>query len=719
MHEDLVELVTHGGGIRAGIDRRTGALRDLSGGGDWRPLSSARSARPFDLLIPLPGRRRNRTREAPQRPPRVTVSGDGASVLLDWDSVVSEHGGTHDISVSARYALDGEALVCAVTVRNDSQLVVENVAFPCLTDLQPPDRASRFGTFSYAYGTARRHQLWPRFDNLTGYYGFDRPTYVQEQHAMAAAPSSPFILLEGPGCGLYVGVDEPRTDLLTWFAELEPGYGESMGSLVPVDPAVGGKEVRIEFAPVHLPYLLPGERRTLSPIRLACYAGDWHAGAGIYRARRKTWMGSSTPPAWASAPHSWQQIQLNSPEGERRYRFRDLVGLARECAGHGVRAIQLVGWNDGGQDQNNPSHDPDPALGGADELRRAIAACQDLGVKIVLFSKFVWADRATDRFRRDLIRLAVKDPYGDYYQHPGYRYQTVTQLLDVNTRRLIPMCFASPEWIRLCREEFQKVLDSGADGMLYDECFHHMPALACFDPGHGHRYGQPVYAHDVDFVRWLREQSDPVRPEFLYSGEACTDWQLAAYHLSYHRSEALDHIPLMRYLRPDALLMTAVTGFDDRGMINQCLLYRYVVSYEPYNFKGRLSDMPRTVGYGQQMDALRTGLREWLWDGEFQDTLGAQVTERGTGRPHAPFAVFRSTRDSSLAVVAANYGTGSDVVVDVAVPEATRPHVYRLVDDDRWREAAGGVRLPPRSAAVILEDRPAPGQVPWSLPCAG
>ena len=40
--------------------------------------------------------------------------------------------------------------------------------------------------------------------------------------------------------------------------------------------------------------------------------------------------------------------------------------------------------------------------------------------------------------------------------------------------------------------------------------------------------------------------------------------------------------------------MTAVTGFNDRNMINQCLLYHYVISYEPYNFKGRLDDYPLT-----------------------------------------------------------------------------------------------------------------------------
>ncbi len=61
---------------------------------------------------------------------------------------------------------------------------------------------------------------------------------------------------------------------------------------------------------------------------------------------------------------------------------------------------------------------------------------------------------------------------------------------------------------------------------------------------------------------------------------------------------------------PDGQFMTAVTGFDDRNMINQCLLYRYIISYEPYNFKGLPEDYPLTLAYGKQMDALRTELRE-------------------------------------------------------------------------------------------------------------
>jgi hypothetical protein len=131
------------------------------------------------------------------------------------------------------------------------------------------------------------------------------------------------------------------------------------------------------------------------------------------------------------------------------------------------------------------------------ELKLAIAEIQALGVKVILFSKFTWTDRASPHFHSDLIRLAIKDPYGDYYLHPGYQYQTATQLLDINTKRLIPMCFLSEDYLRLCDLEYQKTLALGADGILFDECLHHGPALLCFDPKHGHRLGAPVYANDV------------------------------------------------------------------------------------------------------------------------------------------------------------------------------------------------------------------------------
>jgi hypothetical protein len=320
---------------------------------------------------------------------------------------------------------------------------------------------------------------------------------------------------------------------------------------------------------------------------------------------------------------------------------------------------------------------------------------------VILFTKFTWADRASEWFRKDLVRLAIKDPYGDYYHYQGYQYQTATQLLDINTKRLIPMCFLSEEYLQICEEEFRKTLELGADGILFDECLHHSPALVCFDPSHGHRTGAPVYANDRELVHRFARLSRPVNPDFLFAGEACYDWEMEVYQFSYHRSENKDHIPLSRYMLPEGLFMTAVTGFDDRNMVNQCLLYRYVISYEPYNFKGRLDDFPLTIAYGKQMDSLRTDLREFFWDGEFRDTVGASVTCNGIR--HHPYTVFRSRLTGKAGLVIANYDTKQTICVQAVLDDGQTLRRSRLVDDPCWRPAGPGITIPPCSAAVVLE----------------
>ena len=361
-----------------------------------------------------------------------------------------------------------------------------------------------------------------------------------------------------------------------------------------------------------------------------------------------------------------------------------------------MAAIQLVGWNDGGQDQGNPSHDPDPRLGTFDELKTAIARIQALGVRMILFSKFTWADRGAMDYPTKYRRMAIKDPYGDEYVYGGYQYQTMTQFLNINTKRLIPMCFLNEQYMKVCEREFAKLVDLGAAGTLYDESQHHSPALQCFDATHGHPYGAPVYAKDRELV-WRLLNHAP--KDFLFAGEACYDWEFEAYHLSYFRTWDPKHVPLLRYLLPHAQILTAITGFNDRNMVNQCLLYRYVMSYECFNFKGRLEDFPETLAYGKKMDALRTELREWFWDAEFRDTVGASA--KADGKSHHPFTVFFA-KSGMAGMAVANYDLEKSVTVRVSLNNGQKLSRYRLVDDDQWRPVSEGVLLPPASAAVVV-----------------
>ena len=128
-------------------------------------------------------------------------------------------------------------------------------------------------------------------------------------------------------------------------------------------------------------------------------------------------------------------------------------------------------------------------------------------------------------------------------------------------------------------------------------------------------------------------------------------------------------------------------------MLNQCLLYRYVISYEPYHFKGHLDDFPLTIAYGRQVDAFRTELRDYLWDGEFCDTVGARVTE--DGHPHHPFTVFRHTDRKRLCVAVANYEADRPSVVEVQLENGQVLTHYRLVGESAWQRIEGAATIPP------------------------
>ena len=355
-----------------------------------------------------------------------------------------------------------------------------------------------------------------------------------------------------------------------WFVsnpELRPGYLDSFHALSPELSSLGETPVHLTLESVHYPMAAPGETIELPKIAIEPYNGDWHSGIDIYRRWRATWYQEAASPEWVHEVHSWQQIQIGSTEDDLRTVFRDLPARARQLADHGVTALQLVGWNQGGQDRGNPSHDPDQRLGSWEDLKEAIASIEALGVRVILFNKFVWADVTRSDYS-SLLKSAAVDPYGMPYYHPGYEYQTPVQWMSINNRRFMVACLHDPDWIALCQREFEKNLELGASGMLYDEAFHHYAATHCFSGTHGHRIPATLASGDLTlgqtFQELLRQRN---RSDFLLSAEAPFDLQDQHYALSYFR--IFDgHIPAERYADPFYPIMIAVTGFDDREMIN-------------------------------------------------------------------------------------------------------------------------------------------------------
>ena len=650
----------------------------------------------FRMLAPLPDRRNNPILGEKQTLTDVRLDPENQRLTLQWTHLISEHGGVLDITFTGIVTLTDEGLTFEAEVLNNSPYPIESISWPCIGEITVPCGVERLGRRDF--GCPSMQPLYPKFMSERGYFGIDYP--IQ----MAATPSAPFVLVDGETQGLYAGYHATTAEHLVQFTfELIPGfeYAESHNfGTVPKSKTMAGQAARIAFYCTHLPFFNTGESGRLHPIVLHPYVGSWHKGAELFRKWRKSVFTVPHTPDWAGKVHSWQQIHINSPEDELRCPYKELIKYGEDCRKHGVAAIQLTGWTIGGQDRGNPSHDTDPRLGSWEDLREAIAAIHEMGVQVILFTKYTWADGAEERFRTELKQYAVKDPHGDYHVYPGYSYQTPTQLSGINTRRLIPMCMNAAKWREWANSEFVKALDLGAAGMLYDECQHHGGAHYCFDPTHGHHVPAHVFSGDADLLRGFHEIADRRDPDFLFAGEALYDIESQFYPVSYTRI-GLDHVPIHRYINPGAGMMIAVTGYNDRITVNQALMFRYIISYEPRNFKGRLDEFPKTMKYGKQMDALRTRYSEYLWDAQFEDTMGAQVT--CDGQPFGTYTVFISHATGKRAVVVSNFDYEKNAEITVTLDSSASDLSVVTPENPDTKSSDGTGEIPPLSTMIFME----------------
>ena len=678
--------------IRAVFDPATGALLEFSNTQTDRHFQHRRElGRSFVLVAPLPERLLHVIDGLHQIPPKIGKGADGKRLEFAWDGLRSEHAGRLDIRLTAVVELNEWGLVFDMEIENRSSYRVESIAYPYIGDLARP-RSGELRRANYNYCNLSVVPLFPSFENERGYWGTEYP--IQ----MVPTPESPFVLILDDQEGLYAGChDVSPKERVEFTFQLKPGFGR-VGEVPPGDE-IGGEKVSIEFFPTHLPFAQPGESYQLSPIVLKPFVGDWHAGTDYYKAWRRTWMKQPHVPKWLQDVHSWQMLQMSTWGDSLRIRYKDLVKYGEVCVRHGVQGIQLIGWTLYGQDGRLPIHDIDPRLGTREELREAIAKLREMGIEVVLYEKYTCTDRGTDWYKRELHQYASKDIFGNTHGHEGWRYDTPAHLAGINTRPYAWMCMNSCKWREIAIDQIRKSLDLRPAGIFLDETqWHGTNAFYCFDPKHGHRVPAYNFGGDAAFEVMLRKLIDRRDKELVLGGEGCYDLQNRHYTLSYHRA-GVGHVPAIRYIDPWLPMMNWVYGYDDREGVNICLLYRYIISYEPRNFRGYLGEFPLTLEYGKKMDALRRRYREFLCDAEFQDTIGATVRDDG-GK--LVYAIFRHARSGRRAVVVVNHDR-IPIPAEVRTAANSRQFVAVSPEEPEPRTSDGKIHVPARSAIVLIE----------------
>jgi hypothetical protein len=147
--------------------------------------------------------------------------------------------------------------------------------------------------------------------------------------------------------------------------------------------------------------------------------------------------------------------------------------------------------------------------------------------------------------------------------------------------------------------------------------------------------------------------------------------------------------------------MIGVMNFDGRPQINTCLRCNYIISYEPYFFKGHLEDFPKTLAYGEKVDGLRREYSDYLWHGEFRDTLGATVM-KGNDR-YDLYSVFMNHKNNKKAVVVVNGDLKEAIEVKIDVKGS---HNLVLVSPEFQAESEYSgetIKIPANGAVVVIE----------------
>jgi hypothetical protein len=644
----------------------------------------------FRLLVPLPQQRANFVLGQKQRAAKVKKISN-RQVEMVWKDPVSEHGGTISLTLTSTVTLDGGNLSFAATLENNSDLTIETIDYPYIGDLQSPSPNEIMQSNHMWYANLVGDEIYPHFANAKGYWGVNWPTKSIE------SKQSLFCLIQAADQGLYVEMRDPQlTYMLEFTFEQHPGVIDSIDSLVPKQDSISGRPVHLEFRTCHFVFVHPHSSRTLLPVIMRGYDGDWHAGVDVYRRWRATWYRQPHIADWALDVHSWLQLQIDGAEQDFSIPYRELPKYIDECSANGVTAIQLVGWNIGGQDGGDPCLDADPGLGTWEELHQAILHARAKGVKMILFGKPIWADLTTDWYKKELYKYQATDPFAIPYQTGGYSYTTPTQLAGINNRRRAIMDVQCQAYRDIATKQFTKIVDLGAAGWLFDEVCHHGPVDYSFSSDHGYPPPGYIYGGDMPMAKQFRDVADHSDPDFIFAGEGPQDWLMQYYPVSYFRINNGSR-PVCRYIDSNAPLMVAVTGFDDREMLNLILLSRYIISYEPFNFKGHITDFPLTLAYGKKIDALRRRYKDRIWSAEFRDTLGANVTADGAHR----YSVFVSG-SGKRSVIVVNQERKHAISVKVDLPN---PGKFMLVtpEDPDERPSSGAIRIPARSAVVLME----------------
>jgi hypothetical protein len=410
-------------------------------------------------------------------------------------------------------------------------------------------------------------------------------------------------------------------------------------------PGPGGSDLTACIE--HVPFSPPGGTFDGSPVVVRFVDGDWHAAAQVYREWFLRSFGVAEPSRdWIRQQSFFLMTMFMLPEGTINFRFRDIPKWARAARDHGIRAVQISGWQRGGHDNGYPYYTIDPRLGTWEELEDGIRECHRMGLKVYFFVNYQPMMVDSDWYKTELHRYREMGPDGGLTWNTGWGMGTLwARMGHPKIETWADLGF--PEFRKIIVDQFARLAEIGADGVHVDKMF---PAAVDYNPdipmGADTSTWQGALLLTDEIMRECRARN----PNWAMSFECNWDRMISYGASTWWVGNQL----ITRQVFPEnAETLGLYQAYDYLG-VNNAVREGHIVMVAPLNFSRSL-DWPPFAGladYIREVKAIRDRLSATVFLGESLGPGGASLS--GAPPDGVQWDVWRNREDDRRVCILTN-----------------------------------------------------------------
>ena len=571
-------------------------------------------------------------------------------------------------------SLDDRALTAILRLTNESDLIVEEILFPCIRGLAPvPEAALTWPCFWFR-----------RIENLfgpggSGLGGDHRSWNDHGQKIVARYPAhlaSAWLDYGNAERGLALESRHTDFSIVDFFAHkiLEKDFAPDSDQPV---------RRSLDIAVSHPRRIHPGETWDSPPIRIRVHDGDWHVPAQEHREWLETWIRKpDRPPKFAEAV-GWHFFFMKHQDGIVLHTYDDLPRMAQAALDAGCPYLLVFGWQEGGHDNNYMyRYVANPAWGGAEALRAALDKVRALGVEVMPFFNGTLANIKMPEHKRFGWRWEAKSRSG----HPYYAGEWVRHNVDAPTRnRSMVHHELAP-----CREHrayfleiVKRIVAEYAFGNLQlDQISEKM--FVDYNEDHIETTPDRVYVDGLaELLPHVREIVRAQNPQGVMISEVLNEFTGQWCDSSW------DWTALMPC--PEPILFTIPWVFASHeidaleyGEVNKAFAYKLHLDLKIDGGDAPVTKYPKFARHVRGIAELRRRVAPYYVYGDFRDQQGLIVQSE----PNVLVKVFDNRAEHKAAVVAAEIEGKSSTA--------------RVALDDQWRSARPECRVQTNLGPAVL-----------------